>query len=288
MKKKLLFGVSGWDYVDWRGPLYPTRPPRGFRALPLLARFLDFMEVNVTFYRPLGGSVAQRWLQETPPRFQFVVKAFGGWTHRGEKPEGEALTRFREIIDPILGSQRLAGVLVQYPPSFRDTKASREELIHLRDALTPARVFVEVRSRALYRVSFLSFLESHDLNFVNVDLPEMGTLPRMTRINTGPQAFLRLHGRNALAWANPRAGRDQRYDHQYSREELSELLEVVGTLLERAPTVLVGANNHFRAQAPAAMVLMRSLWQQQKVPAPSSLLEAYPELREHAYPLTEE
>ena len=36
------FGVCGWDYKDWQGPLYPAPLPRGFRALPLLARFLDF------------------------------------------------------------------------------------------------------------------------------------------------------------------------------------------------------------------------------------------------------
>ena len=83
------WGLSGWDYTDWRGLLYPKSPPAKFRALPLLAQFSDFMEVNVSFYRILQPSAALRWLEETPPQFGFVFKAWRGWTHDHAHPEGE-------------------------------------------------------------------------------------------------------------------------------------------------------------------------------------------------------
>ena len=193
MSGQVLYGVSGWDYRDWYGPLYPPTNPRGFRPLPLLARFLDFMEVNVTFYRVLPASAAERWLDETPERFRFVLKAWQGWTHEGRPIAGDECQRFRELLAPMLASQRLEGVLVQFPPAFQDTPRSRGELLELRDALAPAALFVEVRRRALYEASFLGFLESSGLGFVNVDLPDAPRLPRPSRINTGPRGFLRLH-----------------------------------------------------------------------------------------------
>ncbi|MFQ5653607.1 MAG: DUF72 domain-containing protein [Planctomycetota bacterium] len=181
----LLFGVCGWDYRDWAGPLYPRPLPAGYRPLPLLARFLDFMEVNATFYRPMGGRVSVRWLEETPDTFRFVLKAWRGWTHDGEPPEGEELARFRELLDPILDRGRLEGVLAQYPPSFRDSAQGRRSITGLRDALRPAPLFVEVRHRGLYTEEFLSFLEGEDIAFVNVDLPAVGSLPRLAESPNG-------------------------------------------------------------------------------------------------------
>lgn len=285
MSGEVLFGVSGWDYRDWYGPIYPAGSPRHYRPLPLLARFLDFMEVNVSFYRILPGHAAERWVDETPESFRFVVKAWRGWTHDGVRVGGEETRQFQELLAPMADAERLEGVLAQFPPSFQDTPESRGELRALRDALAPVPVFVEVRRRALYERSFLGFLETSGLGFVNVDLPDAPRLPRPTRINTGPSAFLRLHGRNRKGWTDAAAGRDTRYDYLYEQDEVSELLAIVETLLERAPRVLVTANNHFQAHAPAAMVMMRSLREGRRVPAPQALIASHPELASHATPL---
>ncbi|MFN0060586.1 MAG: DUF72 domain-containing protein [Planctomycetota bacterium] len=278
------FGVCGWDYKDWRGPLYPQPLPRDFRALPLLARFLDFMEVNATFYDPIGGTVADRWIAETPADFTFVIKCWRGWTHDGAAPAGDALARFRRVIDPILAAGRLDGVLAQYPPSFRDDRDGRAAMCALRDALAPARFFVEVRSRALYRREFLSFLQDEQLEFVNVDLPELPALPTLSTINTGPVGYVRLHGRNRAAWANAKATRDERYDYGYARTELEELTQRIRQLAARVTRLMVAANNHFRAQAPAAAVALRSLWEGRAVGAPRALVDAYPMLAEFTTP----
>lgn len=282
---RLLVGVSGWDYRDWRGPLYPTHPPRDFRALPLLARFLDFMEVNVTFYRPPPAGAAERWLQETPPRFTFLLKAFRGWTHDGQAPTGPDLAAFRAALEPMAAARRLEGVLVQLPPGQRADATGRRRLLELQAALPEALLFVEVRHRALITRDFLQFLSDHGLAFVNVDLPEVGTLPGRTSINTTPVSFLRLHGRNQRGWSQARTPRDVRYDHAYTSTEMEQLVAVVERLLSRSPRVLVGANNHFQAHAPAAAVLLKSLVGGQAVPAPPSLIASHPELRAHTVPL---
>ncbi|MGE3163703.1 MAG: DUF72 domain-containing protein [Planctomycetota bacterium] len=282
------FGISGWDYRDWRGPVYPTPTPRGFRPLRLLSQFLDFMEVNSTFYHPTGGSASRRWLNETPREFTFVLKAWQGWTHQREPVPGAPLELFRELMGPILAADRLEGILLQYPPSWRDSSATRDGVAELVAALAPARVFVEFRHRSLYRPEFYRFLQSLAVDFVNVDLPAVGSLPPPSTINTGPCGFVRLHGRNQAAWANPRATRDQRYDYRYSVEEIRSIIDSVRQLLARTPRLLIAANNHFAGHAPAAMVLGRALLEQRRVRAPARLIASHPELAPYCDPLDED
>ena len=49
-------GVAGWDYPDWNGTVYPAGPGRGFDRLAFIARFVDAIEINSSFYRPLDPS----------------------------------------------------------------------------------------------------------------------------------------------------------------------------------------------------------------------------------------
>lgn len=273
------FGVSGWDYADWRGPLYPTPLPRGFRALPLLSRFTQFMEVNVSYYRILPPKVAVRWVEETPPEFTFVFKGWKGWTHeRGglavSREDSEAIA-FRELVAPAADAGRLDGILIQFPPDLRDPRDALRRLLPLRDALAPQRIFVEFRHRDLYRDEIFRTLEREQIAFVNVDLPSTRSLPTLTSINTGPVAYLRLHGRHGAGWARG-VSRDTRYDYLYSAPEVEELTAVIDDLIGRCPQVLVGANNHFGAQAPAVLAQLQSSVRGVPCAVPPRLRRAFP------------
>lgn len=257
-ESQLRFGVCGWDFADWDGPLYPKPRPKGYRALPFLATFLDFVEVNATFYHPMGGDASVRWLEETPPEFTFVLKAFRGWSHDKLEPGGEELARFREVLDPILEQDRLDGVLVQFPPWVRTFDGRlKSRLRKLVQAFSPASLFVEVRDSALYRTDFFDFLTDEGIAFVNVDLPDVASLPKLTSINTTAQGYIRLHGRNHAGWADPRATRDVRYDYSYTARDLDQVIEKIEKLAARTRTISIAANNHFRAQAPAALLACR-------------------------------
>ncbi len=248
------------------------------------------MEVNATFYHPMGGDKSRRWLAETADEFTFVVKAFGGWTHRAKIPGGEDLRMFREIVDPLLEAGRLEGVLAQYPPSYHARRDSLPDLTSIRRlvaAVSPCRLFVEVRDSSLYRPDFLRFLEDNECGFVNVDLPSWRSLPGPSTINTGPVSYLRLHGRSLSGWSNPSASRDERYDYSYLDQEVTEIVTAIRTLASRTPRVLVAANNHFRAQAPATLMAVKSEYEGRPVPAPSRLIEAYPALRSRVVPAPE-
>ena len=49
-------GVAGWDYPDWNGVVYPTRSERLFDRLAFISEFVDLIEINSTFYRPVAAS----------------------------------------------------------------------------------------------------------------------------------------------------------------------------------------------------------------------------------------
>ena len=52
-------GTAGWSYSDWEGVFYPRPHPRGFDPLEYLSRYVDVVEVNSTFYRPVDADVAR-------------------------------------------------------------------------------------------------------------------------------------------------------------------------------------------------------------------------------------
>ena len=76
-------GVAGWDYPDWNGIVYPRGASRGFDRLAWAARFLDVVEINATFYRPVSPKIAASWIRRVAkhPGFRFTAKAHRSWTH---------------------------------------------------------------------------------------------------------------------------------------------------------------------------------------------------------------
>src|SRR5688500_13610276 len=77
------FGPAGWTYKDWEGVVYPRPKPRGFDPLVFLADYFDTIEINSTFYRPVGPKVAQTWADRVQgnSRFRFTAKANRRFTH---------------------------------------------------------------------------------------------------------------------------------------------------------------------------------------------------------------
>jgi len=50
-------GTAGWSYQHWKGVVYPKTSPPGFHALEFLARRLNIVEINSSFYQPLKPEV---------------------------------------------------------------------------------------------------------------------------------------------------------------------------------------------------------------------------------------
>lgn len=177
---------------------------------------------------------------------------------------------------------RLGALLIQFPWSFRDVQESREYLETLSRTFAEYPKVVEVRHISWDTPEALEFVREHELNFCNIDQPQMKSCIKTTAHVTGEIAYVRLHGRNYENWFKSDAGRDARYDYLYGEAEMDEWVERIRGLMEEAANVFVIANNHFRGQAPANALALKAKLTGKKVSVPESLVAHYPFLRKYA------
>lgn len=180
-------GTSGWQYRDWRGPVYPQKLKQA-AWLEHYVTLFDTVEVNNAFYRLPEATTFAQWAVRTPPGFVVTVKSSRYLTHikRLADPEGPVdlfCDRARH-----LGS-KLGPVLVQLPPRF---KAQPERLERTLAAFAKhhVRVAVEVRDDTWYTDEVHAILSKYDAPLVWADRlgRPLGPLWR-----TASWGYVRLH-----------------------------------------------------------------------------------------------
>jgi uncharacterized protein YecE (DUF72 family) len=162
-------GCSGWDYASWKDEFYKGKPARLW--LGHYSQYFDTVEVNNTFYRlPLKTSVA-RWVDETPPKFVFAVKASRYLTHVKRLTDlGGGIQRYYERLEPLAHSPKLGPVLWQLPENFR---RDDERLAAALDALPPGRHCFEFRHASWFVEPVYDLLREHRAALVIGDRPEV-------------------------------------------------------------------------------------------------------------------
>jgi uncharacterized protein YecE (DUF72 family) len=133
-------GTSGWQYRDWRAPVY--RELAQARWLERYAALFSTVESNAAFYRLPERHTFAAWAARTPDDFRMAVKASRYLTHvlRLKEPEGP-VERLVERASAL--GQKLGPILLQLPPQF----PADPGLLDAALALFPRewRVAVEVR-----------------------------------------------------------------------------------------------------------------------------------------------
>jgi uncharacterized protein YecE (DUF72 family) len=245
-------GTSGYSFVDWVGPFYPSGTPRG-GMLDEYVRHFDVVEINSSYYRIPNASMFARMEQKTPDGFEFVVKLFRGMTHEIEDNE----SMYRELGDavvPLKEAGKFSGYLAQFPWKFKNEKQSRAHLALLRKRLGDDPVFVEFRNDSWVQDDTLDFLRSHNIGYCSVDEPHLkGLMPPLVAATTDT-GYVRFHGRNARNWWG-RGGGD-RYDYDYSRDELAEWVDKMAELENKVKKVYAFFNNCHAGHAARNAELM--------------------------------
>jgi uncharacterized protein YecE (DUF72 family) len=239
--KATRIGCSGWAYDDWRGRFYPAREPRR-RWLELYAEKFDTVEVNNTFYRLPARDAVAGWVAQTPPDFQFTVKASRYLTHIKRLTDTrEGVARFYERIEPLQSAGRLGPVLWQLPENFhRDDQRLHNWLTDL-----PAgRHTIEFRHPSWFARPVLEALRERDVALTIGDHPERQF---QSYAATASWRFVRFHfgarGRNG----------------NYSERELDTWGRRIAQWRRRDP-VYAYFNNDWQGFAPAnALGLKRRL-----------------------------
>ncbi len=281
----LLFGTAGWSYPDWKGCFYPARKPKGFDELRYLSEYFDCVEVNATFYRYPDAKMTAAWAArvESNPRFLFTFKLHQDLTHgKCDPDDAQKAAAVRAGIAPAADAGRLGALLAQFPWSFRNEPENRARLASLSGYFEGLPVVAELRNSSWDTPAAMKFLADHGLGFCNIDQPASKGSIGPTGHASESMAYFRFHGRNASAWFDRNAGRDEKYDYLYSRGELLEWVDPIRRAASAANRTFVIGNNHFKGQAPANILELKSLITGEKVPVPAPLREAYPQLREVA------
>lgn len=282
MQTKLYIGPAGWSYPDWTGLVYPPKKPTGFDPLEFISSYFNLIEINSTFYRVPTPETSRRWAERVAGRsdFRFTLKAHRDLTHAREPIGRSAVDLFKRGVGPLLEADRLLCVLLQFPWSIKNTGENRGRLKGLIESFRPFPVAVELRHGGWGRGNAMDDLAGHGAAVCAIDQPSIGDSLTLTSYRAGkPGVYFRLHGRNKSEWFKPNTNRDMRYNYLYSPSELAPLADAVRFAADTARQVVVVLNNHFRGQAVANALELKSMLQREKVPVPERLLEALPRLR---------
>jgi uncharacterized protein YecE (DUF72 family) len=239
--KEVRIGCSGWMYDDWRGRLYPEREPKR-RWLELYAQAFDTVEVNSTFYRLARLEAVRGWVEQTPERFLFAVKASRYLTHIKRLREiQESLERFYEPLAPLIDAGRLGPVLWQLPENFhRDD----ERLDGWLELLPEGMHTIEFRHESWFVPEVMARLREHGVALTIADHPKR---PFQSHEATASWRFVRFH-----YGARGRGG-------NYSATELEQWARRIAQW-RRREDVFAYFNNDWQGFAPAnARALARKL-----------------------------
>jgi uncharacterized protein YecE (DUF72 family) len=291
-------GTAGWSYKDWDGIFYPSGMQRRKQhPLEYLARFFDTTEINTSFYGPLKPEWAKLWCRKVAAvnkNFLFTAKLYRAFTHSPVavmeptsaatiRPTDEDEARTREGLDAIASEGRLGALLIQFPVSYKNTSLNREYLERLlRQFIEYPRV-VEVRHSSWNDAATLAAFTQKDVGFCNIDQPLLGGSLAPTEHVTSAIGYVRLHGRNYEQWFDS-DNRNDRYNYLYNQRELAGWKERIESVAERAHTTYVITNNHFESKAGVNALELKAMISGKRVPAPPTLIQKYPELRNIADP----
>ena len=206
-------------------------------------RTFKLVEIQQTFYRlPKLGTV-RKWREESPPDFEFSVKAFQGISHPVKSPTWrrsnvvltgrekygnlqpsedvfKAWERTLEICDEL----RAKVCLIQLPKSFRDTPINIENAKQFFSSIEKGKLDIAIELRGWHDINIKRLCEEFDL----IDCRDpFASMPAY--VNKKGIAYLRLHG-------SPPGTRMYRYS--YTDADLLKLKEKIENLNAKCTYVL--------------------------------------------------
>ncbi|MBK7381288.1 MAG: DUF72 domain-containing protein [Ignavibacteriales bacterium] len=298
MKPKFNIGTAGWSYKDWVPNFYPKNQSGGFDWLQFYSHYFNCVEVNSTYYTYISPKIVDGWIKkvEESKNIVFHIKLHQDFTHK-RKYDEQNIKAVRYNLDQLRKSERLGGLLIQFPYSYSFDGNSVQHIQKLRDIFSDVSCFVEVRHQSWKNNRALEFFKENDLTFCTIDQPQIGQAIEFDPIITNDKAYIRFHGRNVEAWKKSLSnfGKEQTYEEQssrynylYSPGELVEIEQKIKSIQQKVKEVNVIMNNHPQGDAVAnAFELIHLLvpqgWitkERTKVEMPPTIIRAYPRLQE--------
>ena len=284
---RILVGTASWtdsSLIDsgW----YPTGVTSAEDRLGFYASRFPLVEVDSTYYFLPRREVAKRWVERTPAKFTFDVKAFSLLTQHPTRPEAlppglrpdgkrrvylrhldasavdEVWSRFVSALDPLQKARKLGAVLFQFPPWFTIKGANKEYLAECAERAGRLRVCVEFRSPTWLAgdncAETMEFLATHNLAYVCVDTARRsGAIPAVAEATSSELAVVRFHGRARARGDSDDAQPEAAY--LYTKRALESWLPKLEALAGEAKTVHAVFRNVHRDFAPRSAERLQAL-----------------------------
>jgi uncharacterized protein YecE (DUF72 family) len=289
----LRIGVAGFSYKDWEGIVYPPKNQRNGHPLKYVAKFLDLVEINTSFYGHIQARAGREWARlagAVNPKFMFTAKLNKCFTHApggnaqptsaatlAPKDEDEKLAK--EGFDSIACESKLGAVLIQFPISFKNTEENRIYVEKLIRKFREYPLAIEVRHASWSAPEILAELATRGVSFCNIDQPLLGRALKPTEYATAKIGYVRLHGRNYDQWFEHEKAHD-RYNYLYTEQQLAGWKQRIEHIAAKTETTFVVTNNHFEGKAAVNAVQLKRMLGMKNVTPPASLVEKYPVLAE--------
>jgi len=276
---KIRIGTASWTdpTLIESGTFYPADAKTAEARLRYYAAHFDTVEVDSSYYAMPAERNSRLWADRTPAGFTFHMKAHAMLTGhptriqsipqvlRTELPRQfkekttanafpkeiveAAFDMFAAALIPLRAAGKLGFVLLQFPPWFVPSPRSYAWLELAREKLARHQVAVEFRNRrwftAAEKEEALDFLRDQGLSFVSVDAPWVDGWEGPIDV-TGPEAYVRLHGRNRQNWFKKGIDTVQRYRYLYSEAEINAWAENVKHIADRTEQAFVLFNNCYQ------------------------------------------
>lgn len=197
-------GTSGYAYKEWRGSFYPEKFKPALMLGYYAARF-STVEINNTFYKLPERQTLERWAEQVPAGFVFVLKASQRITHRQRlAPESKETVDYMLDTGAALGD-KLGPILFQTPPFLKKDAARLRAFLEL---LPVARRYAfEFRHETWRDDEIYETLRARNAALVCADTEESGT-EGAPIVPTADWGYLRLRRMDYDAAAlEPWAGR---------------------------------------------------------------------------------
>jgi uncharacterized protein YecE (DUF72 family) len=288
MPLMVYIGTASWTDPGFLADWYPKKIRRD-ELLPYYAEHFNAVEVNSTFYALQRPETIEKWLSQTPAGFIFDFKLPGifswhkmdwarlpkrikdmarpnprGKVDRDQRLVEEMLLETRRMLEPARKAKRLGTLLLQLSPAFSPKTNKLDDLDFLLDHFGYP-IAVEFRNRGWLEDERLKdtmdYLADHEAVFVNLDAPKgehFTLMPETSAVTNKKISYLRAHGRNAEGFIHGRSV-PERFDYDYSDEEIKQIKNRVDELIEQAENVHVIFNNNKSNYAPKAAERLKQL-----------------------------
>jgi uncharacterized protein YecE (DUF72 family) len=241
MSANAYIGTSGWNYPHWKSRFYHDTPKSQWLAY--YASLFNAIEINSTFYRLQSDKTFQRWYQQTPDNFRFVIKANHYLTHTKRLNRPHDSIKLEQQRAQAL-KEKLAAVLWQLPGNFMVNINRLSLFIDSLANWDSVRHTIEFRHGSWFEPEVADMLRQANIAVCQSDA---GDWPLWREV-TADFVYLRLHGK------------PHTYVSNYSIGKLSALASEVKTWLNQKRDVHVYFDNDAEGRAPSnALSLQRLL-----------------------------